>query len=314
GRRALIMKRLLVMALVSCALIGCSLGPKYSRPEVKSPENYRNPTGPPTPESVADVPWWVVFQDKVLQDLIREAIANNYDLKTATSRVEEFRARAGIAKSFLYPTVNGTFNYQATQGSQNTLPPQVGDDRTSQSWNYGFTLSWELDLFGRIRHEHESALAQFLATDQARTGVLITLVGDVAQAYFTLRGLDLELEIAHHTLEINDETLAYYKNRLEGGVSNKLEVNQAQANRAITEATILDIESKIVQQKNLISFLLGRTPGPIWGGPALEDAYVPPQIPAGIPSTLLERRPDIKEAEELLISSNADVGAAKALF
>jgi multidrug efflux system outer membrane protein len=178
----------------------------------------------------------------------------------------------------------------------------------------GFALAWELDVFGRIRRETESATATFFATEQAQRGVLITLVGDVAQSYFTLRELDLELEIARRTVQVNDETVRFYETRLTGGVSNRLEVNTAVSNRSRTASTIPDLERQIAIQENQINLLLGRNPGPIPRGTALTEQYYPPSIPAGLPSALLERRPDIKAAEDLLVAANADVGAAKALF
>jgi len=178
----------------------------------------------------------------------------------------------------------------------------------------GFGLAWELDVFGRIRREAEAATSVFLATEQAQRGVLITLVADVAQSYFTLRELDLELEISRRTLKLNDETVEFYRRRLTGGVSNRLEVDQAIANRSRTAATIPELERQIAIQENQINLLLGRNPGPIPRGTVLTEQYYPPSIPAGLPSALLERRPDVKGAEDLLVAANADIGAAKALF
>src|SRR5262249_39987805 len=154
-------------------------------------------------------------------------------------------------------------SYTATQVSRNSDPTgALGNDKTFQNWNVGFTLSWELDLFGRIRREKESAFALFMASEQARRGVLITLVGDVASAYFQLRELDLELEIAQRTLRLNEETVTFYSNRLQGGVSNRLELDQAEANRALTASTIPDIERQIALTENLLSVLMGHPPGP----------------------------------------------------
>jgi multidrug efflux system outer membrane protein len=187
------------------------------------------------------------------------------------------------------------------------------EDTTHQSGAYGFQLSWELDLFGRVRRQNEAAYALFLATEQARRGVLVTLVGDVSSSYFLLRELDVQLQIARETLRINDQTVTYFRNRLEGGVSNRLELDQAIANRAQTAAAIPGIENEIAVVENAISMLLGWVPGPIpRESPALAD--LPPAIPVGLPTSLLERRPDIVAAEQLLVASNADVGAAKALF
>jgi multidrug efflux system outer membrane protein len=303
-----------VIALLAL-LAGCRLGPNYKRPEMDSPSQYRFVEGPAEAASLADLPFWEVFEDPVLQDLIREALANNLDLRTATARVEEARAIAGVAKSFLYPSINGTADYTAQQTSLNAQPPQdVGGDRKFQNYSAGFGLSWEIDIFGRVRRLNEAAFARFLATEQAQRGVLVTLVGDVASGYFLLRQFDRQLEIAYETLRLNDETVAYYKVRLEGGLSNQLEVNQAVANRAITASAIPDIERQIALSENALSVLLGRVPGPIARGASIEAPAYPPPVPAGLPAQLLERRPDVVQAEELLVAANADIGAAKALF
>jgi len=269
-------------------------------------------------ESMADAPWWQVFDDPTLQALIRDAIANNLDLRAAMARVEEARARAGIAKSLLYPEVNGGAGYRV-RGASNT-PPQgsQGDsndnDTTQQSAAYGFQLSWEIDLFGRLRRQHESALAITLATEQARRGVLVTLVGDVASNYFLLRELDLQLDIARRTLGINDQTVTYFTDRLNGGVSNRLELDRIQANRAQTAAAIPDLEQQIALTENALSLLLGRPPGTIQREQLPNAGPSPPRIPPGVPASLLERRPDVVQAEQVLVASNADIGAAKALF
>jgi multidrug efflux system outer membrane protein len=314
----------LAAVVVSTALLGaCAVGPDYKRPEMRTPDQYRfievpvevPPEGPAAAASLADEPFWAVFGDTALLDLIHEAIENNLDLKTAAARVEESRAIAGVAKSFLFPELNVTGAYGAQQTSRTAEPPQdVNGDRTFHNWNAGFTLSWEIDIFGRVRRQNEAAFARYLATEQGRRGVLITLVGDVASDYFLLRQLDRQLEIANDTLRLNDETVAYYRNRLEGGVSNQLELDQSIANRAITAAAIPDLERQIALVENGLSVLLGRVPGPIVRGAALDAQTFPPTIPAGLPAKLLERRPDVVEAEELLVGANADIGAAKALF
>ena len=296
-------------------LSGCMVGPDYSRPPVLIPDNYRGVVGAPTAESLADLPWFDVFRDPVLQELVREALENNYDLRVAAARVEEARALIGVARSFLFPQFDFRAGGDAQQVSRVTEPPQsFGANRHFQNWLLGFGLVWELDVFGRIRRETESATAIFLSTEQAQRAVLITLVADVAQSYFTLRELDLELEIAQRTVQLNDETVRFYQTRLAGGVSNRLELDTAVSNRSRTASTIPELERQITIQENQINLLLGRNPGPIPRGTALTEQYSPPNIPPGLPSALLERRPDIKAAEDLLVSANADVGAAKALF
>jgi len=316
-RRRTLSRRLSVVAVTVAATLlqGCTLGPMYSRPEVPTPPQHRFVSGPAEAECLADAPWWEVFDDPVLQGLIREAIAGNLDLRTAAWRVEEARARAGIASSFLWPEVGVSGAYTAEERSRLTDPPLTSGDRTYQNASVAFQLSWEVDLFGRIRREREAALAQVLATDEGRRGIVVTLVADVAAGYFQLLELDYELEIARSTLKLNDETVTFYTDRLDGGVSNRLEVNQAVANRALTAAAIPELERAIAVTENALCLLLGRPPGPVERGAALVDqkGYAP-SVPAGLPASLLERRPDVVGAEQLLIAANADVGAARALF
>jgi len=306
--------RLTAIATASALAFGCMVGPNYRRPDVTTPGSYRGVEAAAEEASLADVPWWDVFRDPVLEALIQEALAKNLDLQVAAARVLEARAQAGIARSFLFPEVGAAAGYGAEQVSRLSDPPQGADDKTYQNWNFGVNVSWELDLFGRIRREREAAVARYLATEEGRRAVLVTLIGDVADSYFRLLELDLEIEIARRTLLLNDETIEFYRTRLEGGVSNRLEVDQAVANRAITAATIPEIERQIAITENGLSVLLGRPPGPIERGVALSDQYLAPEIPAGIPATLLERRPDVVSAEHQLMAANADVGAARALF
>ncbi len=309
--------RVVTVAVTSLWLSGCAVGPNYARPQVASPPEYRFAEGMAQAQSLADLPWFQVFDDPALQALIREALANNLDVRAAVARVEEARARAGIATSFLYPQVDATASYalrQASNTSSQTGTQQTTDDTTHQSGVYGFQLSWELDLFGRLRRERESALAVALASEQARRGVLVTLVGDVATDYFLLRELDLQLDIARETLRLNDDTVTYFRNRLQGGVSNRLELDRILANRSQTAATIPDLEQQIGLVENALSLLLGRPPSSITRERLDPRAALPPPIPPGLPASLLERRPDVVEAEQLLVAANADIGAAKALF
>ena len=309
------MTRAAFVAAAALLVSGCLLGPDYSRPPVVVPDNYRFAVAPATAESIADLPWFDVFRDPVLQQLVREALQNNYDLRIAAARVEEARFQIGVVRSFLYPQINFNAVGGAQQVSRVTDPPEsFGANRSFQNLFLGFGLAWELDVFGRIRRNTEAATAIYLATEQGQRGVLITLVGDVAQSYFTLRELDLELEIARRTVQTNDETVRFYQTRLDGGVSNRLELDTAISNRSRTASTIPELERQIAIQENQINLLLARNPGPIPRGTALTDQYYPPTIPAGLPSALLERRPDIKAAEDVLVAANADIGAAKALF
>jgi len=309
------MKRTAFSTIVVLLLSGCTLGPDYLRPAMLIPDNHRGVVGTPAAESLADLPWWDLFKDPVLQELTREAVRNNYDLRTAAARVEEARAQIGVVRSFLYPQVDFNGGGSAQQVSRASEPPEsVGANRSYQNWVASFGMVWEIDVFGRIRREAEAASATYVATEMDRRGVYIALVADVAQSYFNLRELDLELEIARRTLKLNDETIQFYQTRLAGGVSNQLELDQAIANRSRTAAVIPDLERRIATQENLINFLLARNPGPIPRGTVLTEQYYPPTIPSGLPSALLERRPDVQSAEQLLIATNASIGAAKALF
>jgi multidrug efflux system outer membrane protein len=310
-----------IRILVSCGAViaflitGCTLGPDYTRPGIITPADHRGALEPARTESLADLPWWELFKDAVLQDLTRDALRNNYDLRTAAARVEEARAQIGVARSFLYPQVGLNGTGSAEQVSRATEPPQAfGSSRTFQNWFGFFNMTWEIDVFGRIRREAEAATAVYFASEMDRRGVYIALVADVAQSYFLLRQLDLELEIARRTLNINDESVQFYQKRVAGGISNRLELDQAVANRARTAAAIPELERQIVNLENLINFLLGRNPGPIPRGAVLTEQYHPPTLPAGLPAALLERRPDVQSAEQLLVAANANIGAAKALF
>ena len=298
----------LLAVIASTLLAGCAVGPNYARPAAADAAAYRFDEATAQAQSMADAPWFQVFDDPALQALIRDAIANNLDLRVAVAHVEEARARAGIAKSYLYPQVDGGVNY-GVRGASST---EENDDTTHQSAVYGFRLSWEIDLFGRLRRQNEAALAIALASEQGRRGVLVTLVGDVATNYFMLRELDLQLEIARQTLRLNDDTVTYFQNRLDGGVSNRLELDRIQANRAQTAAAIPAIESQIALVENGVSLLLGRPPGPITRDRLTIDERLPPPIPPGLPTSLLERRPDVVQAEQVLVASNADIGVAKA--
>jgi multidrug efflux system outer membrane protein len=310
--------RVALLALTASTFgAGCAaVGPNYKRPEMAPPAAYRG--APPTAgaESLGDMPWWKVFDDEALQALIKEALTNNLDLRVAVARVQEARALSGVAKSFLYPEVNLGAGYTGDQASRNSQPPGAaqGADRTFNNTSITASMSWEIDLFGRLRRNNEAAFNRYIATEEGRRAVIVNLVADVASSYFLLRQLDLQLDVAQRTLVLNDQTVSFYDTRLQGGVSNRLELDQAVANRSITAAQIPDIERQIAIVEHAISVLVGRPPAAIARGRTLEDQHAPPAIPVGVPASLLERRPDVVQAERLLVASNADIGAAKALF
>jgi outer membrane protein, multidrug efflux system len=304
-------------AVSSVLVAGCLTGPNYARPEMVPPPAFRDAGDQQARESLADIPWWQVFQDEALQALVRDAIAYNYDLRVAVARVQEARALARVARSFLYPDIGVGVSSSVNQASRSSQPPLVTEDegdRVFPNTAINATMSWELDLFGRIRRESEAAFARYLASEEGRRAVLITLVSDVATSYFQLRELDLQREVALRTLTLNEQTVEYYRTRLAGGVSNRLELDSAVANRSLTAASVPDIERQVAILENAISVLVGRAPGAVGRGRTLEEQALPPNIPVGVPATLLERRPDVLEAEQLLVAANADIGAAKALF
>jgi multidrug efflux system outer membrane protein len=304
------MKRCAGLLSALVFLAGCAVGPKYQRPSVAIPDTTRGQVGPAEAASFADQAWWDVFHDDALKGLIAEALKNGYDVQLAAWRVEEARANAGVVSAQAFPALQGQVQVGRTQQSE--FSPGQGAVGTGISVNLG--LSWELDLWGRIRLLNEAARAQVLASEEARRGVLISLVSDVATAYFQLRQLDLQLEIARRTTVAFQETYNLFNQRLQGGAASALETSSAEASLAATAANIPDLERQITAEENRLAFLLGRNPGPIPRGAALNDQYLPPDIPPGLPSALLERRPDLREAEQNLIAANADVGVAMTDF
>jgi multidrug efflux system outer membrane protein len=300
------------LVLLGLVFSGCAVGPNYQRPPVTVPERFyadeRAAEEAAEARSLADAPWWEVFDDPTLKGLVEEAIRNGFDARLAAARVQEARARFGIARSQYFPGVDYQAGWQRGRVDQ-TLNPS-GETLTLWTVNAGF--SWELDLWGRIRRLNEAALAEYLATEEARRGVLLSLVSDVAIAYIDLRELDRELEIARSTTAAFQDTYDLFNRRLDGGTASSLETARAEASLALVAAVIPEIERAIVAQETHLDFLLGRNPQPIpREGPTTP---LPPDVPAGLPSTLLERRPDIRQAEQFLIAANAGVGVAKADF
>lgn len=291
-------------------LAGCAVGPDFVKPEPEMPVEYRSEVTPAEAASFADEPWFDVFQDTKLRTLVDTALANNYDLAIASARVEQALQTVGIARSEIFPQVG----YQGTaQRAKNFLGPNV-DNQTFNTFLGAFNLAWEIDVWGRIRRATEAAEAVLFATEDVRRGVVLSLVSAVAASYFTLQELDLELEIARRTTESFTETLDLFTRRFKGGVDSLLSVERAKAARAQAAAAIPQLEQAIVQQENALSILLGQQPGPIDREPLLARDALPVLTPPGLPSELLRRRPDILQAEELIRSSNAQVGVAVANF
>jgi len=305
----------IVSGVVAAALLGgCAIGPDYKRPSVAEPPTFR---GQATAEaaSFADAPWWEVFQDPSLKALIQEALRNNYDVNIAVARVQEARANLSIARSDLYPSLD-----YSGGASRSKIGPGVSGQtggpvrNATSSYFAAMSASWEVDIWGRIRRLTEAARATLLATEEARRGVWLTLVSDLGQAYFELLALDVRLQIARNSTNAYQRTYDLFLDRFNLGVASKLETSRALGALGDAQATIPQLESDIVAKENQISILLGRAPTPIPRGKPMYEQPVVPTVPTGLPSTLLERRPDLRQAEQQLVSANAQIGVAKAEF
>jgi multidrug efflux system outer membrane protein len=296
--------------LVSGFVAGCKVGPNYHRPVVQPPTAFRdlseNPQAQAQVASYADLPWWQVFQDPQLQELIRTALKQNYDLQIATERINAARAQVAVTRSNLFPQVSGNGNFSG------------GKESNFQTKFNFLTLTadaaFQLDFFGKLRRATEASRAQLLATEDARQTVILTLVSDVASDYFALLQLDLQLQITHDTVSTQQDSVKLTNLRVEHGVATKLDVLQAQQVLDSANAQIPDLERLIAQEENAISILLGNYPQAVPRGRTLVEQSLPPDVPPGLPSTLLERRPDIREAEQILVAANAEIGVAKAQF
>jgi multidrug efflux system outer membrane protein len=300
------MQKISTAVLLTILLAGCSVGPKYNRPAIQPPADFYAERQS-NASSQADAAWWELFKDPVLQGLIREALQNNYDLRVAFARVEQERALAGVTRSQYFPQVG----YGAGIVGQKDPFPSVA---SHTYYLYNFSTFWEIDLFGRIRKLNEAQRAVYFASEEARRDVRLLVLAEVAQGYFQLRAFDANFEIAQRTVKSFQDTLDLFQRKFEGGASSGLEVARAQAALSNVAAAIPDLQRQIVAQEVALNFLLGRNPGPIARGSALAEQYDPPEVPTGLPSQLLERRPDLREAEENLIAANASVGIAKANF
>ena len=292
-------------------LAGCAVGPNYKRPAVESPGQFRAENAGTNVQS-AELAWWQVYQDPTLQSLIRNALTNNYDLRIAVSRVEQSRALAMQARSEFFPSVN--YNGTVSRG-RNVVFGSAFPDRGSTVSSAVATLNafWEVDLWGRVRRLNESARAQLLASDQGRRGVRLTLLSDVATAYFQLLELDQELEIASRTTNSFGESLRIFSQRMQGGTASALETSRAEAALDDAAAAVPAIRQRISATENQLCVLLGRNPGPIERpNPLLSQAMS--DVPPGLPSALLQRRPDVLETEQLLHSANAQIGVSVAEF
>jgi outer membrane protein, multidrug efflux system len=313
--------RVLVVAIAAAWMTGCMLGPNYQRPDVQVPQTFRAPDPLPAPqaESLADLKWWEVFKDEDLQQLVRTALQQNYDLRDAVARVEAARANLGITRSNQFPQVGASGDMQFTRLSRDGATPLPASFLPSQNRNWGEAslnlLSFEVDLWGRLRRATEAARANLLSADENRKAVVTTLVSDVATAYFTVRELDYELEISTRTLDDRRTSLQLVQARQGGGVANLLDLRQSEQLVDTAAETIPALQQQIEQTENQISLLLGKNPGDVMRhqGAFNEDLF-PPDVPAGLPSALLERRPDIRASEQNLVAANAQIGIARAAY
>src|SRR6202166_4390634 len=300
-----------ISAILAAGLLGgCMVGPNYHKPVVQTPTAYRDlresPQALAQTASFADLPWWQVFQDPQLQELIRTALKQNYDLQLATERINAGRAQLAVARSSLFPQVQGNGDFSG------------GKEHNFQTTSNFLTLTadaaFQLDFYGKLRRATEASRAQLLATEDARQTVILTLVSDVASDYFALLQLDLQLQITRNTVAAQEASVKLTNLRVEHGVATKLEVLQAQQVLDSANAQIPDLERQIAQEENAIGILLGNYPQAVPRGRPLVEQPLPPDVPPGLPSSLIERRPDIREAEQILVAANAEIGVAKAQF
>ena len=313
-------RRLAAALLIVAAAAGCRLGPNYERPKIPTPPTWRDmPVA--EAESLANTPWYQLFDDPQLQELIKVALVENKDLKIAVERIEEARARYGFTKADLWPHID----LSATGGrlrfnSGSLVHTPEGDAGTAPEgtetaiYNTSAQMSWEIDFFGRIRRATEAQKDLFLGTHEARRAAVLTLVADVAGAYLELRDFDRRLEIARGTIQSRRESLQLATDRFEGGLTSEVDMRQGEAELHRTLAILFDLERLVAMKENELSVLLGRNPGPILRGRGIEAQKVPGTVPAGLPAALLDRRPDVLAAEHRLAAATANIGEAKALL
>ena len=306
-------------AIVALAalLSACTVGPDYGRPPVETPAAYRFSQA--TAQAVADTGWWQGFDDPVLSSLVDEALRNNLDVQIAAARVDAFLGAYVTTRSALFPQVaiSPAFPVQAARqrGSRISTPQVVPGSVSTEYSTYqaGLTASWEIDLWGKVRRRTEAARADVWANEEARRGIVLSVAANAAAGYVALRDLDRRLQIAHETERSRFDSLELFRKRFAGGVISQLELAQVTSEYEAAVAAIPNYEAQIARQETALSLLLGRNPGAIARGKAI-DELTPIPIPAGLPSELLDRRPDVREAEQQLISANAQIGAAKALY
>ncbi len=298
--------RRLALAVLSVMLTACAKEPDYTRPGVSTPESFR--MAGKEGESIANLPWWELLKDEELQKLVRIALKENKDLMVAVASVEEYQARLYIARTDFAPQLSVSGNAPLAKMGGVGFP---GFPSAFSYYGQG-SLSWELDFCGRVRRENEAARADLLAREENRRAVVLQLVSGVAQAYFDLRQLDMQLDIARRTLLAWEESVRIGRARLRQGLTNKLDVDQFEAERANAAARTAELERQMVQKENELSVLLGRNPAAIPRGRSLLDQALPAEVPPGLPAELLQRRPDVLQSEQQLAAATARIGVAKA--
>ncbi len=298
------------MAIVGLLVSGCTVGPNYVKPTLPTPDTIRGSQAPSASVALGEAKWWEVFQDSQLQALVRTALIQNEDLRIAAARILQAEAQLGITRADQYPTVT----VEAAAGAARSASSNSTPATTAGAVRAGGTVDWALDFWGRYRRATESARAQLLSTEWGQRAVLTTVISDVANAYFELRALDLQLEIAQRTLASRKQSLQLTQVREAGGVTSLLDVREAEQLVFGAGATIVDLQRRITQEENFINVLLGNFPSPVTRGRELVDQQHPPEVPSGLPSSLLERRPDIQAAEQQVIAANAQIGVARAAY
>lgn len=306
-------RSILLLLAVGLFASACTVGPDYRRPEVSLPSTYRGADSgaatPAPPVAFADVAWWELFADPDLQNLIRTALTENQDLQIAVTRILQAQSQYTQIRSPQFPALDADSDAPYNKYTDDR-PPTLA--RETFSHETGLSLSWELDLWGKFRRSTEAARAQMLASEEVRNAVVVSLVSQVAQTYFTLRAYDLDLEISKRTVTSRQQSVDLVNARLEGGVATSLDLQQAQTLFYTATKTIPDIERRIEQTENLLCLLLGKDPGPISRGKPLQQQLTSPSVPPGLPSEILARRPDLRQAEQQLIAANALIGVAEA--
>jgi multidrug efflux system outer membrane protein len=312
SRSVLSISAILFALVFTLFLSGCMVGPNYQRPAVDVPETWRFEEK--EVKDIVNTQWWEQFNDPVLNELINTALQENKDVKIAAAVIEEFMGRYGVVRAPLFPQVYAggiAGRDRATEEGPAPLSPAV--ENPANNYQLFLNAGWEIDLWGKLRRATEAARADLLSTEEARRTVILSLVTSVASAYVNLRDLDKQLEIAKQTAKVREDSYKIFKLRFEGGVISELELNQVKSEYEAALASIPLLEKTITQQENALSVLLGRNPGAIQRGKTI-DELVLPGIPAGLPSDLLVNRPDIRQAEQNLISANAQIGVARAQY